>query len=223
MQENNLAVTPEVTPPVLVEQPKQSNFLVILLSILLLISVVIAGFFAYQTQKLFNELQGIRNEKLVDLESAVEPVATESSELDPTANWKTYTNDVLGIAFKYPEKFDILVTTPNDWETVRIDNPENTNLSMEISRSKKIYGYGGSAIFESQEIQLNKLPIFINSKIVKRFSMSENEKTNFFVEINYKDDKNPLQIRITYPFKVLPKSEEFVIFDQILSTFKLLE
>ena len=35
---------------------KNNNFLIYLLSILLLISVLIAGFFAYQTQKLVKEI-----------------------------------------------------------------------------------------------------------------------------------------------------------------------
>lgn len=42
-------------------EQKQSNFLVTLLSILLIISCLIAGFFAYQTQKLVKEITKIKN------------------------------------------------------------------------------------------------------------------------------------------------------------------
>lgn len=89
MQENN--PIPVVTPQVVAEQPKQSNFLTILLSVLLIISVSISGFFAYQTQKLARELQGIRSEEKVVATSkpSIEPVATNSAvTVDPTANWK---------------------------------------------------------------------------------------------------------------------------------------
>lgn len=44
---------------------KQSSFLVILLSTLLIISYLIASFFAWKTQKLVKQLQGIMNEELV--------------------------------------------------------------------------------------------------------------------------------------------------------------
>lgn len=67
-------------------QPKQSNFLVILLSILLLVAVLIAGFFAYQTQKLVGELNTVKQEPTptVTFEPTSEPVATESATVEPT-------------------------------------------------------------------------------------------------------------------------------------------
>lgn len=81
--------------------PKQSSFLVTLLSILLLISCLIAGFFAYQTQKLVKELT------VYKLQPEETPIATITP--DPTADWKKYTNSELGFSFKlapilkYPE------------------------------------------------------------------------------------------------------------------------
>ena len=66
--------------PILPEQPKQSNFLTVLLSVLLLLSVSIAGFFAYQTQKLVKELNLV---KVVPTpateEPTIEPVATDNA------------------------------------------------------------------------------------------------------------------------------------------------
>ena len=80
MQENNPVATPVVVP--------QSNFLVILLSILLIISVLIAGFFAYQTQRLVAELR-VKNEELrivptVTTQPATKPVATSSPSPEPS-------------------------------------------------------------------------------------------------------------------------------------------
>ncbi|MDP3918172.1 MAG: hypothetical protein Q8Q30_03300 [Candidatus Woesebacteria bacterium] len=113
MQENNPVPTPVATPEVVIEQPKQSNFLIILLSVLLLLSVLIAGFFAYQTQKLVNELK-IKNEELRNVavattEPTVEPVATNSASAtpDPTANWKTYTNTEYKYSISYPLTYKI--------------------------------------------------------------------------------------------------------------------
>ncbi len=81
--------------------PKQSSFLITFLSILLLISCLIAGFFAYQTQSLVKELT------VYKLQQKETPIATTTP--DPIANWKTYTNSELGFSFriapvlKYPE------------------------------------------------------------------------------------------------------------------------
>lgn len=96
--ENQTPVTPVVTPQV-VEQPKSNNFLLILLSILLLISVSIAGFFAFQTQKLVGELR-MKNEELKNTATTTEPTA------DPTANWKTYEITEVNTSFKIPPELE---------------------------------------------------------------------------------------------------------------------
>jgi len=88
MQETMIPTTPVVTPQVVVEQPKQSNFLIILLSVLLLLSVTIAGFFAYQTQKLVKELTMLKTESIptpeATMEPTIEPVATASPSPEPS-------------------------------------------------------------------------------------------------------------------------------------------
>jgi hypothetical protein len=89
-------------------QPQKNNPVIILLSILLFISVAIAGFFAFQTQKLAYELKIIRITPttiptiMPTIEPSSEPVATTKATPDPTANWKTYKNDQYGMSFKYP-------------------------------------------------------------------------------------------------------------------------
>lgn len=104
--------TPLVTPQVVIEQPKRSNFLVILLSVLLLLAVSIAGFFAFQTQKLVKELTVLKNEEKVvavaTTEPTTEPVATELSEVDPTVNWKTYIDPQQRYSIKYPLTWRII-------------------------------------------------------------------------------------------------------------------
>lgn len=99
MQENQTPVFPVVTPQVVVEQPKQSNFLVILLSILLLLSVAIAGFFAYQTQKLVKELTMLRVEPTPI--ATVEPTMKPVGAFDNIESWTTVKNEE-GFSFKYP-------------------------------------------------------------------------------------------------------------------------
>jgi len=67
--------------------PKQNNSLIILLSVLLLISCIIAGIFAYQVQNLTKEIKKLKTEQLL--------TQTPAPTLDLTANWKTYTNEDL--------------------------------------------------------------------------------------------------------------------------------
>ena len=72
--------------PVVTQQPKQNNFLVILLSILLFISIVIAGFFAFQTQKLVKELTLLRTEPIPTPEVTMEPTTKPVATVDPTTS-----------------------------------------------------------------------------------------------------------------------------------------
>lgn len=122
MQENldnkvNESVTPmsEADRPTInsiiqTEQPKQSNFLIILLSSLLFISVIIAGFFAYQTQQLVKELQMMKSEQKQMTEPTSESVATP----DPTADWKTYSFLNFNFTLKYPSESAALVEESKD-------------------------------------------------------------------------------------------------------------
>ena len=126
----NNSITP-VNPIVQIEQTKKNNFLVILLSVLLLISLGITGFFAYQTQKLTKELKEFKNQNLATPTPEPEstfPMYTEPSP-DPTANWKTYKNNVLKYTIKYP----------SDWT---LDKSE-AELPINDQNSQKLVIYKG--------------------------------------------------------------------------------
>lgn len=91
--------------------PKQSNFLVTLLSVLLLISVVIAGFFAYQTQNLVKELRMMNEETSVKPTPMVtdEPTASDNAMMDNSmSDWKTYLNSGALYEIKYPNGWRVV-------------------------------------------------------------------------------------------------------------------
>jgi hypothetical protein len=102
--------------PLVDSRPKANNFLVVLLSILLFISLSIAAFFAYQTQKLVADLTDYREQVKQT------PIAIETS--DPTTGWKTYTNTKYKFEVKQPKDtmigyFDVrsgLFSDPNGEE-----------------------------------------------------------------------------------------------------------
>lgn len=133
MQENNPApmanspLTTEVqsVPASTDQQPKTNNFLVILLSTLLFISVSIAGFFAFQTQKLVKELTVLKAEEKVVAAATEEPVS------DPTTSWNTYTNNILKYTIKYP----------TDWviDKSEAELPVNDQNSQKLVISKDGY------------------------------------------------------------------------------------
>lgn len=82
-------------------KPKNgSNFLVTFLSLLLLLAVGAAGFFAWQTQNLVKQVNELKSQPTP--ESSATPQATT----DPTADWKTYTNTEYGFSLKYPQEND---------------------------------------------------------------------------------------------------------------------
>lgn len=146
MQENN--PTPVVNSPQITEvqsvlmpndqQPKTNNFLVILLSVLLFVSVSIAGFFAFQTQKLVKELTALKSEeKVVAVATEIpttEPVATDSTTVDPTADWKTYTNIAYKYSISYPSTYNI--SNQADGATGAIPANANNIFISESSNSK---------------------------------------------------------------------------------------
>ena len=76
------------------EPKKNSSFLVILLSILLIISVLIAGFFAYQTQNLVKEITKLQ--VIPTPITSTEPIPTT----DPTTDWKEIENKEYNFIFK---------------------------------------------------------------------------------------------------------------------------
>ncbi len=146
MQENQPISdsAPTITTVTSDQQPKPNRFLIILLSIISIISLSIAGFFAFQTQKLVKELALIRTQPtpVATSEPTIEPVATGSSEVDLTAGWKMYTNKVFKFTFKYPSEYQLTdnlqeSTDPLAWTTkkyIQLDNSTNScSMSMMIN------------------------------------------------------------------------------------------
>ncbi len=115
MQENNVInqMNQPISNPVPTndQRPKVNSFLVILLSILLFISVSIAGFFAFQTQKLVKEFTNLKNQStatpVASIEPTIEPISTNSTTTDPTANWEIYISTKTGYSVKYPKSIPI--------------------------------------------------------------------------------------------------------------------
>jgi len=96
------AVPQSQIPPV-PPTPKINNSLIFIMSILLIVTVGIAGLFYFQIQKLSKELSKYQTQAS----------PTQTATTDPTANWKTYTDPKNTYFFKYPSSFFPLITENN--------------------------------------------------------------------------------------------------------------
>jgi len=186
MQENNIISTPETTTLVAVEQRKQSIFLIILLSVLLIVSISIAAFFAYQTQKLVKELTTLKEQEKVAIDTSkfvVEPVATENSNIYSTTSWKVYKNSENNFLFKYdPSKYEPVKTNEQKLAT---ENNAGEPSMVDIFKSYKNYlppkFIGAIKLMPKDKVEANShfsVWIFDNSNNI---SISEwYEKYNYY-------------------------------------------
>lgn len=237
MQENNQAPTPEITTPV-VEQPKQNNFLVILLSVLLFLSVSIAGFFAYQTQMLVKELTMLKTEeKVVDTsEPTTQPDATESSEVDPTADWKTYTGKLF--SFKYPKDAKLEVQPDG---VVKIMYMGQKQIDSGRTQTSLFDGYGFFVAPSKEKVSLedgykNRVESFNNVCDSEKMGKSKITKIDGFQALQYDSsclgdyttslvinkDNIFFELSQLYVGETADQSDYKKITDQILSTLKFL-
>lgn len=92
------------------QMPKKGNFLVILLSVLLLVSVSIAGFFAFQTQRLNEELRMKNGELKQPTQNTIDESSNESVPTvipDTTSNWLKFESKD-GLVLKYPPEWTVV-------------------------------------------------------------------------------------------------------------------
>jgi hypothetical protein len=225
-QTTNTQPVPPVEP-VVSETSKQNNMLVVILSVLLLITLSTTAYFAYQTQSLVKELQGVRKEEEIatkTLESeSISPVYTEPNQSpDPTANWKTYTNTQYGFSFKYPTDLGFLYDQLSGGNLL-LQNFNGTaprkELDSDFQFALFVTKYDGTPLFKfseqwEKELKTGK-PIIVeiaNKQAVRGFS---GQKYNPVPTIWFTDKNNLYTIQLSNP-----ESTNKDWFDQILSTFK---
>jgi hypothetical protein len=102
-------------------------------------------------------------------ETIIEP-ETEPAPADPTARWKTYNNEELGIAFKHPSDWAVKFVAPTEWE-LGID-PNTIDLQvgevMNIKRGHdKVTFIAGMKGWETVENPEEMPPVIINGSVYK--------------------------------------------------------
>jgi len=210
---NSEQSTVEQKAPVTVSNPLRghsspSTFLITLLSILLIISCLIAGFFAYQTQKLVKELTAMRTS----------PLPTATPIPDPTADWKTYTNNAL--SFRYPSNWivetdDSGIIYIND---KKIDSNKITDLgqvffTIDINKNVDEYNWLKNRLSDANNSNIET----IGAIKYETTDLRSHSIEGISYMISQTVDKNSV---ITFG---LSNKEQEKYYYQILSTFKFIE
>ncbi|MEK7470787.1 MAG: hypothetical protein AAB622_02215 [Patescibacteria group bacterium] len=184
------------------EVPKDSHWITILaMALFVIASLAIVAFLYYQNQQLKSMIASYQT-----------PVAspTPSATVDPTSNWKTYTNDKYNFSFKYPgSEWGFSETNfTGSLNSYQLVNNVNKLVTIDVFVDNSWNGKGGVEKTQSN-FTLSGIPAFRKSNPLGQNPPSE----VIYVENNGK----VLTIVLNYDDQTsIPE------FDQILSTFKFL-
>jgi hypothetical protein len=190
-------------------QPKPKLFL-IFLGLFLVLLAGIGGYYL-----------GQRKTSITQQVKSPSPVPTQ--ETDPTANWKTYQNDVYGFKFEYP----------SDWN---LELPDGPGYPQIVSPDKKsnivIFGYpkggiSGQVILDNHcnngknHINLERHDLKIGN--IPAIYCTDKNSSSRKLAIFFLVQKDDFQIELEGYFDKSSREKSIKLFDQILSTFKFLD
>ena len=221
---NPVAGSPEAINQTPVSQsPKIKNLLVLIMSILLIITVTIAGLFYFQIQKLSKELAKYQTQ------ASSTPTATS----DPTADWKMYTvttDPALNLAnyqIKLPPAW-IRIEHSSNFQNKEIFQDSYTNQAYQLilNQEKNINPQTSKPYITLRE--LTRLNYDVQSLMVAGQTAAQvlpraGSETNFMVLFFSQDNKLTFSIELDTPQDGSRTQEGKILFDQILSTFKFLD
>lgn len=212
----NTGVMPDVSadlPPT--HHDKPSSFLGIAL-LSALIASVMALFLFWQNQILHTRIALLQQPSP---SPAVDSSPTASA--DPTANWKTYTNDDQKISFKYPPEWELTATEGSEVNGEVIN--QNVTLSRSpasISMNLNLSGIGGRGT------DLNGEPYTVDGHNLYKYR-SDMDNGNILIGITddvteslgvFQINSKTYSISLVYPKNINSNYEQD--FDSILSSFK---
>ena len=227
----------DLIKPLETAKNKGGNFLTVLLSILLIIASLIAGLFAYQTQKLVKEITKLQNSP-----TPITSIGTPQT-LDPMKDWKIYRDENYSYELSYPQTiYKQLRCLDEGFILKRIWNNENPILSPQPETETKIYKCDRPAPLPySFEIVTKNEPFTMPTSTSDYNVVSENIKINNIDAIKYtsnlisepENDRMPLvgwysQIffkknGVYFLIYFGDGKDNLEIFNQILSTFKFID
>lgn len=195
----------DLTQPIITESRK-TPIIPILFTIFLVVLISIAGFFGYQNFLMHKQIAKL----------SIQPVPTPipTIPVDPTANWKTYTNTKYNFSFKYPSSFSTEILAAGG------QNEADSN-----SRNFFVYQTGANRKYEERYLNFEVTQIEPNYQGTITQSTLNGISAKKITLLNIQFD--------IYSIKL--SSGEFIeiyvsnnvnkkdVVDQILSTFKFIE
>jgi hypothetical protein len=220
----------EITRDNMENNSKQNNSLTILLSVLLLISCIIAGFFAYQTQNLTEEIKRIRSQTI--------PSPTIFSTAQPKADWKIdnnkFTSSSLGFEVTFPKSWKLdfsLADWGKDLYILTALNEVNHYSVLIFIAPKNGDTLPGPTGFGAGEWSENGSINILGQKLIKKALIYEDKTENIMyssIDDRVIDFPNSnmlfnfiVQSNIDSNYNITSQFQKEV--DQILSTFKFLD
>ena len=189
---------------------KRGNALIIILAILAMVGLTSTGYFLWLNKQPASKPTQNPAPQKTDLPTTP----------DPTANWKTYTNQKYNFSFKYPSSWTISSQGKNDtynlllgfsgpdiknYEVISFAVKENLNTQDEIKSLNQLSDTFGSKVLKTENLSVGN-----NKGIVITYSTAEGNTPEEAV-IEHKGN--------IYLFIHSPN----INLDQILSTFKFLD
>lgn len=195
------------------KQSKSDSITIVAMAVFVLLALGAVAFLYYQNQ----QLKGI----LASYQTTPSPAPTATA--DPTANWKTYTDSVHNISFKYPDTWTL------DDKNANVDQNAQLILTKEqakIAMALNMYGIGGAGrdyqgepvVFSGLNLYEYKVAQSYNNTQIIGLTDSLTKSLGFF-QFNGKT----YSITLTYPDSYDQDQTGQILkgeFDQILSTFQ---
>lgn len=222
--EHNQSTQTQITEPVSpnLQQPipvKSNNVLIPILAILILILLGVSGYLGYNYFTLKNQLN---TETPPAVLRKIEPSPTP----DPTVSWKTYTDEIQGFSFKYPDTWTI--------DTTRTNAEFNSFITLTREKGKitiiaNMDGVGGQGRdFQGESINMSGISLYeyniTNSYDKSRSYGLTNSLTNSLGLFQYKNKTYSITLNYPIAYDQTEKGVEFTNeFNNLLSTFNFID
>lgn len=220
--QGHLDAVPHANNPI---EPHHTNhFFRIILILLVVILLVVGAGVAWMY------MQGQNAQKAAEeaQKTAVVPTATPAIAPDPTADWKVYTS-ACGFTIKYPEDHNLedapatcVARHQGNGSIVSSDNGQTFYLNIAVDPKPKTTNFEDELKAYYPTSKDNQIPTTVAGFQAIKFKVSENEQAG--------KNGNGISTGVIiladgkfYQFNLIgvPESEE--VFDQMLTTFKIVE
>jgi hypothetical protein len=215
--------TPIPETPIIVEKPKKNYLNLILISFAFIL--FIGGVY-------YLGRQSVKNTEVPAVIPTITPDAVlpqtnsvPTTVVDPTANWKTYTNSKFNFSFKYPLELTYIADQSDQYvengisnAMILVQNFDGSKPRTETSSDFQIVIYisNKAGQFNLEDPQGVQSKVIING--IEAIKTTTTQKWESVPTVIFQSSPNKVAIQLS-----TPKSINKALFDQILSTFKFTE